>query len=93
MKNKLFLAFAATLFAAITLFNLNLSQQEAYSDITLAGVEMVAGAECPECGGSGYSCSISTVCDDGGQVSCTGTSNCSRWAGSWVQCDGNTTWC
>jgi hypothetical protein len=44
MKNKLFLAFAATLFAAITIFNLNLAQQEAASDITLAGVEMVAGA-------------------------------------------------
>jgi hypothetical protein len=44
MKNKLFLAFAAILFAAITLFNLNLAQQEAASDITLAGVEMVAGA-------------------------------------------------
>lgn len=44
MKNKLFLAFAAVLFAAITLFNVNLAQQQAAGDITLAGVEMVAGA-------------------------------------------------
>ena len=44
MENKLFLAFAAVLFAAITVFNLNLAQQQAAGDITLAGVEMVAGA-------------------------------------------------
>jgi len=95
MKNKLFFAFAAVLFAAITVFNVNLAQQEAAGDITLAGVEMVVMAlePCPECGGTGFSCSISTVCSDGGHVSCTGTSSCTRWAGAWVQCDGNTIWC
>jgi len=58
MKNKLFLAFAAVLFAAITLFNVNLAQQESAGDITLAGVEMVAGAvdEDPGGGGLGFIC-------------------------------------
>lgn len=45
MKNKLFLAFAAVLFAAITVFNLNLTQKEATDNITLTLVNMVAGAE------------------------------------------------
>lgn len=44
MKNRLFIGFAAVLFAAITVFNLNLSQEESAGDITLAGVELVAGA-------------------------------------------------
>ena len=71
MKNKLFLAFAAVLFAAITVFNLNLSQQETAGDITLVGVEMVAGAqigeiidEIDDCPG-GQSCNFTQYGRDG----------------------------
>lgn len=44
MKNRLFLAFAAILFAAITVFNINLAHQGTAGDITLVGVELEAGA-------------------------------------------------
>ncbi len=44
MKNRLFLAFAAILFAAIIVFNINLAQQGTAGDITLVGVELEAGA-------------------------------------------------
>jgi hypothetical protein len=47
MKNKLFLAFAASLFAGLLVFNLNLAQNQPPGDITLTGVEMVASAEEP----------------------------------------------
>jgi len=42
---------------------------------------------------SGYSCSVSVICSDGGSVSCTGTNNCSRWSPHWVSCDGKYTYC
>lgn len=44
MKNRLFLAFAAILFAAITVFNINLAHQGTAGDIILEGVELEAGA-------------------------------------------------
>jgi hypothetical protein len=41
----------------------------------------------------GYSCSVSVTCSDGGSVSCTGISQCSRWSPYWVLCDDNYTFC
>lgn len=42
-------------------------------------------------GGEGYSCTVTTACDNG-SISCTGSSSCSRTTTS-VKCDGHTTRC
>ena len=46
---------------------------------------------------TGYSCTVTVVCSDGGSVSCTGIDKiqgCQRNADSgYVVCDGATTWC
>jgi hypothetical protein len=42
--------------------------------------------------GGGYSCTVTSNCNDGGSVSCTGVVKCSRTTLS-VTCDGNTTYC
>ena len=62
---------------------------EKYSDLILANIEALSND-----GESGYSCTVTLICLDGGNVSCTGIQKCYRSSYyGYVKCDGKKTYC
>lgn len=62
---------------------------EKYNNLILANIEALSLD-----GESGYSCTVTLMCLDGGSVSCTGNQKCYRSSYyGYVKCDGNKTYC
>ena len=93
MKKKMLISLVACFIAAGSFVHYNLAQNYHNMDVSLADISVMAQAD----GESGYSCSATTYCYDlfgtkVGEVSCTGVVECKRGR-TWVECDGNRTYC
>ena len=91
MKKKMSMLIAGIAFMGVMAMNVQSSLNE--NNSTGLNLNMLANTAHADGEGGGYSCSVSTICSDGGKVACTGEIACSRWAGYSVTCDDNTTYC
>ena len=82
--------FALLMFTNIKIATMD-SSELASGDISLFGIEITLFDATDAY--VDYSCTVRTICNDGGFVQCTGLYGCEREAGKSVTCDGKTTEC